>query len=287
LQKTSIARPSKEKSTAKRFLFVSRLAIFLWLFEGASAPAQELVTLVTRPDVTQSFFIASPPQNSQAVAILFPGSGGLIRLRQENGQIKFGQNNFLVRIRGEFVKRDVVGAILDAPSDRQTGWGMGDEFRLGEDHFTDVSAIVADLGKRFPGVPLFLIGTSRGTISAAALGARFSSGLSGVVLTSTMFRAAGARSNEPGPGLSRFDFTTIKVPVLFVHHVGDQCGVTPYSDAARLADKYPVISVSGGRAPESGPCDPFSAHGYFGKESETVEEIVNWMLKKPFHGEVR
>ena len=42
-----------------------------------------------------------------------------------------------------------------------------------------------------------------------------------------------------------------------------------------------------GVAPESGPCDPFSAHGYFGKESETVEQIVNWMLKKPFGEEIR
>jgi len=262
--------------------------VIAWILIGSpGAYAQEIVTLSTRPGVTQSFFITNLGDQPKAVAILFPGSGGLIRLRQENGQIKFGQNNFLVRTRGEFVRRGVVGTILDAPSDRQTGWGMGDEFRQGEDHFTDVSAVVADLGKRVPGLPLFLLGTSRGTISAAALGARFSSGLSGVVLTSTMFRAAGAKSNEPGPGLSRFDFATIKVPVLFVHHVGDQCGVTPYGDAARLADKYPLISVSGGRAPESGPCDPFSAHGYFGKETETTEQIVNWMLKKPFLKEVQ
>jgi len=264
------------------------LLMVFWVFGFVSAaPAQEMVTLQTRPGVMQSFFITNLGDNPQAVAVLFAGSGGLIRLRQENGQIKFGQNNFLVRTRGEFVKRGVVAAILDAPSDRQTGWGMGDEFRLGEDHFTDVSVVVADISKRFPNLPLFLVGTSRGTISAAALGARFGSGLSGVVLTSTMFRAAGARSNEPGPGLSRFDFATIKLPVLFVHHVGDQCAVTPYSDAVRLADKYPLISVSGGRAPESGPCDPFSAHGYFGKESETVEQIVNWMLKKPFVKEVQ
>ena len=246
-----------------------------------------MITLPTRPGVMQSFFIANLGDQPKAVAVLFPGSGGLIRLRQEQGQIKFGQNNFLVRARGEFDKRGVVGATLDAPSDRQTGWGMADEFRLGEDHFTDVSAVVADLGKRLPGLPLFLVGTSRGTISAAALSARFGSGLAGVVLTSTMFRAAGTRANEPGPGLSRFDFATIKVPVLFVHHVSDQCAVTPYSDAVRLADKYPLISVSGGRAPESGPCDPFSAHGYFGKETETIEQIVNWMLKKPFLKEVQ
>lgn len=267
---------------------IGRSLTTLWFsIYTAIAAAQEIVTLPTRPGVTQSFFIARLPENPLAVAVLFPGSGGLIRLRQEKSQIKFGQNNFRVRSCGEFVKRGKVVAIIDAPSDHQTVGGMSDEFRLGEAHFRDVSAAVADLGKRFPGLPVFLVGTSRGTISAAAVGARFSPGLFGVVLTSTMFRPAGPRSNEPGPGLSRFDFTTIKVPVLLVHHASDQCGSTPYGDAARLADQYPLISILGGRSPESGPCDPFSAHGYFGKESETVEQIVNWMLKKPFREKVR
>jgi hypothetical protein len=102
-----------------------------------------------------------------------------------------------------------------------------------------------------------------------------------------MFRPAGRRSNEQGPGLSGFDFATIKLPLLLVHHVSDPCVVTPYSDAARLSDNFPLISVFGGASPQSGPCDPFSAHGFFGKESETVEQIVNWMLKRPFQHEVR
>jgi hypothetical protein len=260
----------------------------VWLLVSvAGASAQEIVTLPTRPGITQSYFIAGVPQNPQALVVLFPGSGGLIRLRQERGQIKFGPNNFLVRSRDEFVRGGVIAAIVDAPSDYQSSGGMSDEFRLGTDHFTDISAVVSDLGKRFPGVPVFLVGTSRGTISAAAVGAKSGSGLTGVVLTSTLFRQAGARSKEPGPGLSRFDFATIKLPLLFVHHVNDGCGVTPYADAARLSSNYPLISVSGGRPPESGPCDPLSAHGFFGKESETVEQIVNWMLKKPFQGEVK
>ena len=175
---------------------------------------------------------------------------------------------------------------MDAPSDYQSRGGMSDEFRLGADHLTDISAVVADLGKRFPGTPIFLVGTSRGTISAAAVGAKLNTQIAGVVLTSTLFRQSSGRSGESGPGLSRFDFGTIKVPVLFVHHVSDQCGVTPYGDAARLVDKYPLVSVLGGRPPQSGACDALSAHGFFGKESETVEEIVNWMLKKPFHEKV-
>jgi hypothetical protein len=264
------------------------LGMIIWLrFLGASVHAQEIVSLATRPAVTQSYFLAGLLKNPQAIALLFPGSGGLIRLRQEQGQLKFSAGNFLVRSRSEFVKRGAVAAIVDAPSDQQVGWGMSDEFRLGADHFTDIKAVADDLKKRFPEKPLFLIGTSRGTISAAALGARFGPEVSGAVLTSTMFRPAGRRSNEPGPGLSGFDFATIKVPLLFVHHVSDQCAVTPYGDSARLSEMVPLISVFGGLPPQSGPCDPFSAHGFFGKESETVEQIVNWMLKKPYQQEVK
>jgi predicted esterase len=263
------------------------LTLLLCGFAGRVAAQQEIVSLPTRAGVTQSYFLTSMPKQLGAVAMLFPGSGGLIQLRSENGQPKFNQGNFLVRSRAEFVKRGIVAAILDAPSDQQGGWGMSDEFRLGEMHFADISAVIDDLAKRFPGTPLFLVGTSRGTISAAAIGARLGEGVAGAVLTSTMFRPAPRKSREPGPGLSRFDFATIKMPVLFVHHASDQCEVTPYSDAARLSDNYPLITVFGGAAPRSGPCDAFSAHGYVGKEAETVEQIVNWMLKKPFLHDVK
>ena len=251
------------------------------------AGAQEIVTLPTRVNITQSYFLTSLPKQLQAGAILFPGSGGLIRLRSEGGQPKFAGGNFLVRSRAEFVRRGVVAAILDAPSDQQRGWGMSDEFRLGEDHAVDISAVIVDIRKRLPNLPLFLIGTSRGTISAAALAARLNHPIAGTVLTATMFRSAGQRSKEPGPGLSKFDFASISVPLLFAHHVSDQCSVTPYGDAARLSDKFPLITVWGGLPPESGPCEARSQHGFLGKEADTVEQIVNWMLKKPFLYQVK
>src|SRR5438094_3160174 len=165
------------------------------LLRSVPLGAQQIITLATRPGVTQSYFLTSIPKNLQVVAVLFPGSGGLIQLRTENGQAKFGQGNFLVRSRAEFVKRGVAAAIIDAPSDQQSGWGMSDEFRLGDLHFSDISAVVGDLEKRFPGVPVFLIGTSRGTISAGALGARLAP--AGAILTSTMFRQAPRKSKEP------------------------------------------------------------------------------------------
>jgi alpha-beta hydrolase superfamily lysophospholipase len=267
---------------------VAVLGIVVWpLLLAAVARAQEIVTLPTRPGVTQSYFLAGVPNNPHAVALLFPGAGGFIRLRREEKTIKFDSDSFLMRSQTEFTKRGVVGAVMDAPSDQQSGRGMSDEFRLGADHFRDIAAVIGDLKKKLSEKPLFLIGTSRGSTSAAALGARFGHEVSGAVLTATMFRQTGRQSKEPGPGLSRFEFGTIKIPVLLVHHVGDQCNSTPYSGAARLSVEYPLITVAGGSPPQSGPCDPLSAHGFLGKESETVEQIVNWMLKKPFQREVK
>ena len=274
--------------TYRRCIATGVLIVAVTLLKlGSPVRAQEIITLPTRPNVTQTYFLTSAPKQLQAIAILFPGSGGLIHLRSEGGQPKFAGGNFLVRSRAEFVMRGVIAAIIDAPSDQQSGWGMSDEFRLGAEHAVDMNVVIEDLKKRLPHTPIFLIGTSRGTISAAALGARFGTKVAGIALTATMFREAGRTTREPGPGLSRFDFTTIPVPILFAHHVSDQCRYTPYGDAARLSEKYPLITVWGGLPPESTPCEARSQHGFLGKESETVEQIVNWMLKKPFLYEVK
>ena len=244
--------------------------------------AQEIVKLPTRVGVAQSYFLAKAPKNPQAVAVLFPGGNGLIDLRKEGDQIKFATGNFVVRARNEFVKRGAVAAIIDAPSDKRV-YGMDDQFRFSDQHFTDISAVVADLNNRFPGVPLFLIGTSRGTVSAAPLAVKFNQQIAGVALTSTPFRPTGYTDHRlRGPCLSQFDLKAIKIPLLFVHHAKDGCVVSPYSDATRLTNNYPLITVFGSFSPKSDECSGLSAHGYYGKEPETVEEIVNWMLKKPF-----
>jgi pimeloyl-ACP methyl ester carboxylesterase len=150
---------------------------------------------------------------------------------------------------------------------------MDDAFRTGKAHAQDVASVVADLRRRFPGVKVFLVGTSRGTISAAHLGRSLGGAVDGVVLTSTVLS---------GGGLLGFDFTTIQAPLLFVHHAFDRCRLCPYAAASELGTKYPLITVKGGRAAQSDECEPLSAHGYFGREAETVSAIKGWMLGRPY-----
>ena len=178
---------------------------------AATAHAQEIVKLNTRPGVTQSFFIASMGAvKPQAAALLFIGGGGNIRLRMEEGQPKFGALNFLPRSRGEFIRNGILPVIMDNPGDQQTASGMSDAFRESE----------------------------------------------------------------------------AQAPLLFVHHREDACGSTCYQDIPRGVAVFPLVSVKGGKPPESGPCDPLHAHGFYGREPETVDAIAAWMLKKPFRKEI-
>ena len=135
---------------------------------AAPLHAQELVTLPTRPGVSLSFFIANMGKvQPRAAALMLIGGGGNIRLRMEGGKPHFGQQNFLPRTRREFIAEGILPVILDNPTDQQAGEGMTDDFRAGARHTEDLRAVLAEVKRRHPGLPVFLVGTSRSTISAA------------------------------------------------------------------------------------------------------------------------
>jgi hypothetical protein len=261
------------------------LALLLGTILSWEILAQELVTLQTRPGVTLAFFVANMGERKpEAVALLLAGGGGNINLRREDGQIRFQQGNFLPRSRREFIRNGVLPVILDNPSDQRSGGGMADNFRAGAAHATDVRAVVAEMKKRHPGLPVFVVGTSRSTVSAAYLALALDPELAGAVLTSSLFFGDIRRRS---PALAGFNWTKVKVPLLLVHHEDDGCGATPYFEAERLARRFPLVKVNGGKPPESGPCDPLAQHGFYGKEAETVDAIAAWMLGKPFAREIR
>ena len=258
----------------KRLLFLALAAL------PAFAGAQEVVTIATRPDVTQSFFIAGMKANPQAVALVYSGGYGTIGLRLEGGRPKFQGGNFLVRTRLDFIRNGVLPVLVDVPSDEHTG--VSDRYRRSDRQLADTRAVLAEVRKRHPGLPIFILTTSRSTLSGAYLASVLRPDeVAGVVLTSSMI--VSGRNFE---SLAGFDFRSVKVPLLFVHHRSDGCHATPYPALARAAEGFPLITVNGGKQPESGPCDPFAAHGYFGREPETVDAIAAWMLKKPFPKEI-
>ena len=237
-----------------------------------------MVSVASRPGVTQSFLIVDMAETKpQAIALLYTGGGGRIGLRREQGELKFRGANFLVRAAPELARDGVQPVVMDAPSDQGE---LTEEYRVGSAQTVDARAVIAELKHRFPGLPIYLVGTSRGTISAAVLGRELGAEIAGVVLTSTMFGSDNSRRRVPS--LRGFDYGGIGSRLLFVHHQEDGCEHTPYASAARLAARYPLVTVTGGKPPESGPCEPFAAHGYFGREAQTAAAISAWILKRPY-----
>jgi hypothetical protein len=260
---------------------LKRVLLCLLLALAGAAQAREVVTLAPRPGVTLPFFIAGMGERRpEAVALLFIGGGGHIRLRVEEGQVKFNALNFLPRSRLEFIRNGILPVIVDNPTDQQGHEGMSDGFRQSAAHVADVRAVVAEVKRRYPALPVFLVGTSRSTLSMAHLAREMGDEVAGVVLSASLFYA-GRRAV-----LANWNFSTARAPLLFVHHRDDDCESTPYRDAGRLGERFPLISVRGGKPPESGPCDPLHAHGFYGREAQTVDAIAAWMLKRPFRKDI-
>jgi hypothetical protein len=45
--------------------------------------------------------------------------------------------------------------------------------------------------------------------------------------------------------------------------------------------------VNGGLPNKSRFCEPLSAHGFYGKEAQTIAAMAGWMLGKPFEKDIR
>ena len=241
---------------------------------AAGAQAPQVVDVPTRPGVTQRF-LWLPAQDAKAAAILFAGGHGGLAI-DPSGKLGWGSGNFLVRARRLFVERGVSVAVIDAPSDRQSAPFLGG-FRQTPEHATDVKAVIAWLRERAR-VPVWLVGTSRGTQSAAAL-AIAGVGADGIVLTSTVLVDARGR---PVSGMA---VERLTVPVLVVHHKGDACFASLHADVPALferlrgASRKALLTFEGGKD-VGDPCEAFAHHGYNGLEPQVVDAIVDFMLGK-------
>jgi len=162
--------------------------------------------------------VLSPPAPKAAVVLFAGGHGGLQVLA--NGSMKWGEGNFLVRTRQLFADAGLTVAVIDAPSDRQSPPFLSG-FRQRPEHAADVKAVIGWLRENAK-VPVWLVGTSPGTQSAAYVTADLSGpdGPDGLVLTSTIL--TDVKGNRPVPAMP---LDKIRVPVLVVHHEQDGANI--------------------------------------------------------------
>lgn len=204
---------------------------------------------------------------------LFPGYPGIMKLREDNGRPQFElRGNFLIRARRHWLDDETLVVVVDAPSDQWATFSQA--FRETPRYGTDVAALLREVSRRFNVDDWTFVGTSEGSVSAFHA-ARMNPALAHrLILTSSVFE-----STPSGPGLSNADFAALTTPLLWVHHESDPCQYTPYRDAKAFAEKThsPLVTVRGGGPWRGGACLPFSAHGYAGIESETVNAMRSWI----------
>jgi hypothetical protein len=204
---------------------------------------------------------------------IFPGSPGILRLREEDGQVRHAMvGNFLIRSRRHWLDDDTLVLSIDAPSDRWHSFQQA--FRETERYGKDVAALLAEAGRRFGIDDWTLVGTSEGSVSAFHA-ARMNPMLARrLILTASLFMP-----NRNGDGLSSADFSQIGIPLLWVHHVDDPCRVTAYSDAVDFARRSnaPLVTVRGGGRGHGPACQAHTAHGFVGIERQTVLAMRAWV----------
>jgi pimeloyl-ACP methyl ester carboxylesterase len=241
---------------------------------AARAADEEVRTIPTRPGITQSFLLLRPVGTPVAGVIIFAGGDGNLALTAAGvGQL---QGNFLVRTRIRWAREGFLVAILDQPSDRKNGlWN----FRTTSEHAADVKPAIAAV-RELARAPVWLVGTSMGTLSAANGAARLAEGgPDGIVLTSSVTETS-KMSYETTRHAGLGD---IRVPTLVVHHKDDGCRASPYSgaeDIMKALKRAPVKELmvfEGGSPAISAPCEAKAPHGYLGIEAQVVSAIGAWI----------
>lgn len=245
-------------------------ALLLGALSFGAAAEGTLRKIPTRPDVRTTLFWEAT-DNPKATVLLFPGGDGGF------GKVVDGRatgGNFLVRSAHHFRANGFNVAIFGRPSDTPD---LDYPVRISEPHIADIRAVLDHLRKLSP-APVWLVGTSRGTISATAAAINLKdAGIAGIVLTSSVV------SYSKVGAVPRQDLAAVTVPVLVLHHAKDACRVTlPHEVPFILrgltnAPVKKVVIVDGGADPVGDPCEAMHWHGFIGMEEEAVNIIGNWI----------
>lgn len=239
---------------------------------------ETVVDIPTRPGVTQRFLL-DVPEHPVASLILFAGGNGALQITPD-GNLRGGRGNFLIRTRAQWAALGFVVVALDAPSDRQQEPFLSG-FRQTPEHVADIRASIAWLRKQYK-LPVWLLGTSRGTQSAAFAATTLpqDEGPDGLILTSTILSD---NKSRPVPAM---ELGTMRIPTLVVHHRQDACKVCNPEYLSGLMQKLTatprkdLILVDGG-VTEGDPCEAKAYHGFNGLEETVVNTVAKWILEAP------
>ncbi len=276
-------------------LMLLSTAVVVGQSNAAVKDCGELVKIETHDRTTTLYALAypqpAPPQAARVALVLLVGGGGHLNL-DDKGCPRALTGNSLVRSIPHFHGAGFATALVDAPSDYQGENGLVG-FRVTAKHAEDLGKVITDVRARTK-ASVWIVGTSRGSISAANAAARLSGASSpdGLVLTSALM--SGSRSGQKAwVADTVFDLPleSIRMPVLVVGHADDKCIRSPPDLMDRITARTSgareqVIVVVGGTG-STGPtglnaCEGRAPHGFIEQEAEVAAGIARFIAGSPY-----
>jgi len=196
--------------------------------------------------------------------------------------LDINSNNFLVRSRWLFGGQNFYVLTPDSATDFQLLPGGLKGQQGSAAHVTDVLQVIAWARAQF-GLPVWVVGTSRGTAGAFVAGLNAPpAGPDGLVFTDSI------NSTTDPDSLLMANLPGIVVPVLLLEDAGNTCtGTLAPGNAAvvKALTGSPLVKrdsvAAGGLVPLTDNCNALSDHGFFGKEKAAVEKIAAWIVAAP------
>ena len=209
-------------------------------------------------------------EGATATVFLFNGGHGFVPFNKAG--MPRGQN-FLIRSYPLFAVKKVNVVVVGT---REAVAQMPDEYRFNE-HPADIRAI-AKVIKEKSDAPIWLVGTSMGTVSVVATANSDKEKMfAGIVITSSFTNPKNKFS------VVRQDVDSIRVPVLVYHHADDGCRVAKPSDAKWAFSRIKNSPVTKYMEVTGGQDDPdvcsSGYHSFMGMEETAVTDIVGWINK--------
>jgi len=257
--------------TARRRVAVgvaARVAVVMLLAGAPPAAAQTIVQDIPVPGGGSERVMFAGPANPRATLLMLAGGDGTVEIG-DSGQIAHLGSNFLLRTQPLWLAQGFALATIASPSSL-----------LGRRHtpaYAETIGRAVDFVRTRANAPVWLVGTSMGSIAAANGAAHLPGRVGGLVLTSSV--AGHSRADET---VFDSDLGAVAVPTLIVANRGDTCpsagpGFAPQILAALArAPRKEIIYVESHQL-QSEPCEPSSPHGYLGIEAEVVQRVSEWV----------
>jgi pimeloyl-ACP methyl ester carboxylesterase len=243
--------------------------------------------LESRGATTRYAISPLPAQEAPPSVLMLIGGSGKINL-DDKGCPRFQTGSSLMRMRMTLRTAGFVVVLVDVPSDHAGEDGLGG-FRNQPAHAEDLGKIIQDVRARTRGA-VWVMGHSRGTISAASAAARLSGPAApdGTILLSSML-VGDSRARKVWAAQTVFDvpLEAIRKPLLVLGHAADNCPRSPASLGASVAKRaagapVQVVTMTGGtvaagRPPALSACEVGEPHDFIGQEAELVAGLMRFM----------